>query len=75
MSKSDPSDNSRINMIDGPDLIAQKIRRAKTDPEPLPEKLEDLTTRPEALNLITIFSALSDKSLCKSNVSFILIYK
>jgi len=63
MSKSDPSDNSRINMIDGPDLIAQKIRRAKTDPEPLPERLEDLTTRPEALNLITIFSALSDRTM------------
>jgi tryptophanyl-tRNA synthetase len=63
MSKSDPSDNSRINMIDGPDLIAQKIRRAKTDPEPLPERLEDLATRPEALNLITIFSALSDRTM------------
>ena len=63
MSKSDPSDNSRINMIDGPDLIAQKIRRAKTDPEPLPETLEELAIRPEALNLITIFSALSDRTI------------
>ena len=63
MSKSDPSDNSRINMIDGPDLIAHKIRRAKTDPEPLPETLEELAIRPEALNLITIFSALSDRTI------------
>jgi tryptophanyl-tRNA synthetase len=62
MSKSDPSDNSRINMTDGPDLIAQKIRRAKTDPYPLPETIEELKDRPEALNLITIFAALSDKT-------------
>jgi tryptophanyl-tRNA synthetase len=59
MSKSDPSDNSRINMIDGPDLIAQKIRRAKTDPEPLPERLEDLATRPRGVKLnYNIFSTI-----------------
>jgi tryptophanyl-tRNA synthetase len=63
MSKSNPSDNSRINMIDGPDLIAQKIRRAKTDPYPLPETIEELEERPEALNLITIFAALSDRTI------------
>ena len=63
MSKSDPSDNSRINMTDGPGLIAQKIRRAKTDPYPLPETIEELEKRPEALNLITIFAALSDRTI------------
>ena len=63
MSKSDPSEYSRINMIDGPDEISQKIRRAKTDPHPLPESLEGLEGRPEAANLITIFAALSDRSL------------
>ena len=62
MSKSDPSDYSRINMTDGPDAIAQKIKKAKTDPYPLPESLHELNTRPEALNLITIFAALSEKS-------------
>ena len=63
MSKSDPSDYSRINMTDGPDAIAQKIKKAKTDPYPLPESLHELDTRPEALNLITIFAALSEKSV------------
>ena len=63
MSKSDPSEYSRINMTDGPDEIAQKIRRAKTDPHPLPESLEGLEGRPEAANLITIFAALSDRSV------------
>ena len=62
MSKSDPSEYSRINMTDGPDAIAQKIKKAKTDPYPLPESLHELDTRPEALNLITIFAALSEKS-------------
>lgn len=61
MSKSDPSDYSRINMTDGPDAIAQKIRKAKTDPYPLPDSLRELDERPEALNLITIFAALSNK--------------
>ena len=60
MSKSDPSDNSRINLIDGPDEIAQKIRRARTDPEPLPETAEGLAARPEAANLVTIYAALDD---------------
>ena len=63
MSKSDPSQNSRINMTDGPDEIAQKIRRAKTDPHPLPDTVEGLEGRPEAANLITIFAALSDRTV------------
>jgi tryptophanyl-tRNA synthetase len=62
MSKSDPSDMSRINLIDDADLIAQKIRKAKTDPEPLPERFEDLAGRPEARNLVTIYAALEDRS-------------
>ena len=60
MSKSDPSPQSRINMTDGTDDIALKIRRAKTDPHPLPDKLEDLDARPEAANLVGIYAALSD---------------
>ncbi|MBU98971.1 MAG: tryptophan--tRNA ligase, partial [Rhodospirillaceae bacterium] len=62
MSKSDPSDYSRINMTDGPDAIAQKIKKAKTDQYPLPESVDELNNRPEALNLITIFAALSERS-------------
>jgi len=62
MSKSDPSDNSRINLMDDADAIAQKIRRAKTDPEPLPEGLEDLKARPEADNLVGIYAALAGVS-------------
>ena len=62
MSKSDPSDMSRINLGDESDLIAQKIRKAKTDPEPLPDNVEGLEGRPEALNLVTIFAALTDRT-------------
>ena len=62
MSKSDPSDLSRINLTDDADLIAAKIRKAKTDPEPLPETLEGLDARPEAKNLVTIYAALADMS-------------
>jgi tryptophanyl-tRNA synthetase len=64
MSKSDSSDNSRINLTDDADTIAQKIRKAKTDPEPLPSEEKGLETRPEADNLVGIFAALSgrDKS-------------
>jgi tryptophanyl-tRNA synthetase len=61
MSKSDPSDMSRINLSDDPDLIAQKIRKAKTDPEPLPDDPALLDGRAEAKNLVTIFSALADE--------------
>ncbi|WHU03037.1 MULTISPECIES: tryptophan--tRNA ligase [unclassified Sphingomonas] len=61
MSKSDPSDLSRINLSDDDDTIAQKFRKAKTDPEPLPDSFEALAERPEAKNLVTIFAALSDR--------------
>ncbi len=62
MSKSDPSDYSRINLTDDADSIAQKVRKAKTDPEPLPSEEEGLKARPEADNLVGIFAALADKS-------------
>ena len=60
MSKSDPSDQSRINLTDDADTIALKIRRAKTDPEPLPFSIEELSNRPEARNLVGIMAALTD---------------
>ena len=60
MSKSDESDYSRINMTDGADEIEQKIRKARTDPDPLPEIAEGLAERPEALNLVSIYAALED---------------
>ena len=63
MSKSDPSESSRINMTDGPDEIARKIRKAKTDPDVLPADPKGLENRPEAANLFAVFSALSDKSV------------
>jgi tryptophanyl-tRNA synthetase len=62
MSKSDPSDYSRINLTDDADTIAQKIRKAKTDPEPLPSEEKGLDTRPEADNLVGIYAALSGRS-------------
>ena len=62
MSKSDPSDNARINLTDDADAIAQKVRKAKTDPEPLPATLEELDPRPEAKNLVGIYAALSGVS-------------
>lgn len=60
MSKSEPSDLSRINLTDSADDIAKKIRKAKTDPEPLPETIEELSERPEARNLVGIYAALAD---------------
>jgi tryptophanyl-tRNA synthetase len=60
MSKSDASDFSRINLTDDADAIAQKIRRAKTDPEPLPSDEKGLESRPEADNLVGIYAALAD---------------
>jgi tryptophanyl-tRNA synthetase len=60
MSKSDPSDQSRINLNDDADTIALKIRRAKTDPMPLPSDVEELAERPEARNLVGIYAALTD---------------
>ena len=62
MGKSDPSDMSRINLSDDADMIRQKIRKAKTDPEPLPDNVEALKGRPEALNLVTIYAALTDRT-------------
>ncbi|MCO6419935.1 tryptophan--tRNA ligase [Siccirubricoccus sp. KC 17139] len=59
MSKSDPSDQSRINLTDDADAIALKIRRAKTDPEPLPEHVNGLEARPEARNLVGILAAVT----------------
>jgi tryptophanyl-tRNA synthetase len=61
MSKSEESDMSRINLTDDADTIAGKIRRAKTDPHPLPDSKEGLKGRPEAENLINIYAALADK--------------
>ena len=60
MSKSDSSDQSRINLNDDTDTIALKIRRAKTDPEPLPSEVAGLEGRPEARNLVGIYAALAD---------------
>ena len=63
MSKSDASDMSRINLTDDADTIAQKIRKAKTDPEPLPSEAAGLADRPEARNLVGIAAALEDRSV------------
>ena len=62
MSKSDPSDQSRISLLDTADAIAKKIKKATTDPEPLPSDIEGLKGRAEADNLVGIYAALSDKS-------------
>ena len=77
MSKSDPSDYSRINMTDGPDQVALKIRRAKTDPHPLPGpealaedgrtvRAEAEAERPEAFNLLRIYAALTHRSIAEA---------
>ena len=60
MSKSDPSEMSRINLADDADTMAKKIKKAKTDAEPLPSEPAGLEGRPEALNLVTIYAALAD---------------
>src|SRR5438309_9882226 len=62
MSKSDASDQSRINLTDDADAIAYKIRRAKTDPHALPSEEKELSSRPEADNLVGIYAALGDNS-------------
>jgi tryptophanyl-tRNA synthetase len=62
MSKSDPSDQSRINLADTSDIIVQKIRRARTDPAPLPETIVGLKDRPEAENLVGIFAAFAGQT-------------
>ncbi len=63
MSKSDPSDMSRVNLTDDADTIASKIRKAKTDPEPLPADPAELEGRAEAKNLVGIYAALTDESV------------
>ncbi|NBR31456.1 MAG: tryptophan--tRNA ligase [Sphingomonadaceae bacterium] len=63
MSKSDPSDMSRINLTDDADTIMQKVRKAKTDPEPLPSAADGLEGRPEALNLVGIYASMADESV------------
>jgi tryptophanyl-tRNA synthetase len=63
MSKSDPSEMSRVSLTDSDDEISQKIRKAKTDPEPLPETVDGLDGRPEAKNLIGIYAAVMGESV------------
>ena len=70
MSKSDASDQSRINLTDGPDAVAQKIRRAKTDPHPMPESVQALEGRPDAENLLGIYAALTDRTLEEAVAEF-----
>ena len=70
MSKSDPSENSRINMTDGPDEIARKIKKATSDPDLLPGDPKDLDGRPEAANLMGIYAALSDKNIAEVCAEF-----
>jgi tryptophanyl-tRNA synthetase len=71
MSKSDPSDASRINLTDTKEEISNKIKKAKTDPNPLPETLEELKKRPEAFNLLNIYSSLSDQTLDETIENFV----
>ncbi|MDE4134074.1 tryptophan--tRNA ligase [Phaeobacter sp. QD34_3] len=63
MSKSDPSDASRINLTDDADAIAKKIRKAKTDPDALPSEAKGLEERPEARNLVNIYAAMAEQSV------------
>ena len=63
MSKSDPSNLSRINLTDSEDDIVNKIRKAKTDPKPMPDNIKDLSKRPEAENLLGIYSSFKNQSL------------
>ena len=63
MSKSDPSDMSRIELVDDADTVMKKIKKAKTDPEPLPSEAKGLEDRPEALNLVTIYTAVADTTV------------
>ena len=70
MSKSDPSDFSRINLTDDKDLLINKIKKAKTDTLPMPSKKDNLEKRPEVLNLLGIYSSLSNQSLDKVKSQF-----
>ena len=71
MSKSDPSDFSRINLTDDKDLIINKVRKAKTDTLPMPNKKEDLEKRPEILNLLGIYSSLSNQTIDEVKSEFV----
>ena len=71
MSKSDPSDFSRINLTDDSDLIVSKIKKAKTDPMSMPTNEENLEKRPEVENLLGIYSSLSNQTLEKSKKEFV----
>jgi len=66
MSKSEESDYSRINLSDTADEISKKIKKAKTDSSPIPEKVQDLKDRPEALNLLNIYSSIKNSKLDKT---------
>ena len=70
MSKSELSDLSRINLTDDKDQIINKIKKAKTDPLPLPTTIDELDKRPEAKNLIGIYASLTDSTLEKSIKEF-----
>ena len=70
MSKSDPSDMTRINMMDDADMIAKKFRKARTDPEPLPSEEAGLKDRPEAENLVGIYAALAGTSKAETLKQF-----
>ncbi|OXE35287.1 MAG: tryptophan--tRNA ligase [Phenylobacterium zucineum] len=70
MSKSDPSDYSRINLTDDADAILQKVRKARTDPEPLPETPDELKERPEAQNLVGIYAALEGRTTAEVLTEF-----
>jgi tryptophanyl-tRNA synthetase len=70
MSKSDPSDLSRINLTDDKNQILNKIKKAKTDPLPLPGEIKNLFERPEAENLLGIYSSLKNQNLEKSITEF-----
>jgi tryptophanyl-tRNA synthetase len=71
MSKSDPSDAFRINLTDTKEEISNKIKKAKTDPNPLPETVDELKKRPEAFNLLNIYSSLSNQTLDKTVENFV----
>ena len=71
MSKSDPSNASRINLTDTKEEISSKIKKAKTDPNPLPETVDELKKRPEAFNLLNIYSSLSNQTLDKTVENFV----
>ena len=70
MSKSDPSDQSRINLTDDAETIANKVRRAKTDPLPLPETVEGLKDRPEADNLVGVYAAMAGQTKAQVLATF-----